>query len=203
MHRSRRPLRRGRRIGRPAGGRAGGRRGGAPGADRRHPARAGTGWAGAFSACSCATSSRGRRSSRSSWCSGWCGVAALIGVGVASALAVAAVKQGEPYTQYLVILADRRAAGGVLHWLESWFAHDMAFRTARGDAHRALREARPARTGLVRPPAHRDLVAMATHDVELVEYFFAHTVAPFFVAVLVPAVVIGTLGWFGWRWPLP
>ena len=39
---------------------------------------------------------------------------------------------------------------------------------------------------------------MATHDVELVEYFFAHTVAPFFVAVLVPAVVIGTLGWFGW-----
>ena len=43
-----------------------------------------------------------------------------------------------------------------------------------------------------------DLVGMATHDVELVEYFFAHTVAPFFVAVLVPAVVVGTLGWFGW-----
>jgi ATP-binding cassette subfamily C protein CydCD len=38
-----------------------------------------------------------------------------------------------------------------------------------------------------------DLVAMATHDVELVEYFFAHTVAPAFVAVLVPALVLAGL----------
>ena len=125
-------------------------------------------------------------------------VAALIGVGVASALAVAAVKQGEPYTQYLVILAIVAPLAGVLHWLESWFAHDMAFRMLaemRIALYEKLDRLAPAwfvrrRTG--------DLVAMATHDVELVEYFFAHTVAPFFVAVLVPAVVIGTLGWFGW-----
>ena len=43
-----------------------------------------------------------------------------------------------------------------------------------------------------------DLVAVATHDVELVEYFFAHTVAPAFVAVLVPAVVLGVLVAHGW-----
>jgi ATP-binding cassette subfamily C protein CydCD len=43
-----------------------------------------------------------------------------------------------------------------------------------------------------------DLVAMATHDVELVEFFFAHTVAPALVAVLVPALVFGTLLVFGW-----
>ena len=125
-------------------------------------------------------------------------VAALIGVGVASALAVAAVKQGEPYTHYLVVLAIIAPLAGVLHWLESWFAHDMAFRMLaemRIALYRKLDRLAPAylvrrRTG--------DLVGMATHDVELVEYFFAHTVAPFFVAVLVPAVVIGTLGWFGW-----
>jgi ATP-binding cassette subfamily C protein CydCD len=44
-----------------------------------------------------------------------------------------------------------------------------------------------------------DLMALATHDIELVEYFFAHTVAPAFVAILVPAVVIAALasanGW--------
>jgi len=39
---------------------------------------------------------------------------------------------------------------------------------------------------------------MATHDVELVEFFFAHTVAPALVAVLVPALVFGTLLAFGW-----
>jgi ATP-binding cassette subfamily C protein CydCD len=43
-----------------------------------------------------------------------------------------------------------------------------------------------------------DLVAMATHDVELVEFFFAHTVAPALVAILVPALVFGTLLYFGW-----
>ena len=124
--------------------------------------------------------------------------ASLIGVGVASALAVAAVKQGEPYTQYLIILAIIAPLAGVLHWLESWFAHDMAFRML-AEMRIALYDKldRLAPAYLVRRRTG-DLVAMATHDVELVEYFFAHTVAPFFVAVFVPAVVIGTLGWFGW-----
>ncbi len=125
-------------------------------------------------------------------------VVALIGVGVVSALAVAAVKHGEPYTQHLVVLAVIAPLAGVLHWLESWFAHDMAFRML-AEMRIALYEKldRLAPAYLVRRRTG-DLVAMATHDVELVEYFFAHTVAPFFVAVLVPAVVIGTLGWFGW-----
>jgi ATP-binding cassette subfamily C protein CydCD len=43
-----------------------------------------------------------------------------------------------------------------------------------------------------------DLVALATQDVETVEYFFAHTVAPAAVAVLVPAAVLATLGWVAW-----
>ena len=125
-------------------------------------------------------------------------VAALVGVGVASALAVAAVKQGEPFTQYLVVLAVIAPLAGVLHWLESWFAHDMAFRML-AEMRIALFEKldRLAPAYLVRRRTG-DLVGMATHDVELVEYFFAHTVAPFFVAVLVPGVVIGTLAWFGW-----
>ena len=117
---------------------------------------------------------------------------------VASALAVAAVKRGEPFAPYLGVLAIVAPLSGVLHWLESWFAHDMAFRMLaemRISLYEKLDRLAPAylvrrRTG--------DLVGMATHDVELVEYFFAHTVAPFLVAVLVPAAVVGTLAWFGW-----
>ena len=125
-------------------------------------------------------------------------VAALIGVGVVGALAVAAVKHGEPYMQHLIVLAVIAPLAGVLHWLESWFAHDMAFRML-AEMRVALYEKldRLAPAYLVRRRTG-DLVGMATHDVELVEYFFAHTVAPFLVAVLVPAVVIGTLGWYGW-----
>ncbi len=37
-------------------------------------------------------------------------------------------------------------------------------------------------------------MSVATQDVELVEYFFAHTVAPAFVAILVPLAVLITLG---------
>src|SRR5438552_18519371 len=43
-----------------------------------------------------------------------------------------------------------------------------------------------------------DLVAAATNDVELIEYFFAHTITPGFVAILIPAGVLVTLAVFGW-----
>ncbi len=119
---------------------------------------------------------------------------AFIGVGVLGALAVQALKNGQPYAPYLWALAAVAPLSGLLHWLESWLAHDMAFRLLaemRIDAFRKLDALAPAylvrrRTG--------DLMSLATHDIELVEYFFAHTVAPAFVAILVPAVVLIVLG---------
>jgi ATP-binding cassette subfamily C protein CydCD len=126
-------------------------------------------------------------------------VIAFIGVGVLSALIVLALKHHEPFTGYAIALAFIAPLSGVLHWLESWLAHDMAFRLLaemRIDAFRKLDALAPAylvrrRTG--------DLMALATHDIELVEYFFAHTVAPAFVAILVPAAVMAALAWAsGW-----
>ncbi len=120
-------------------------------------------------------------------------VAALIGVGAVSALVVRAVKDGAPTGALVALLFAIAPLAGVLHWLESWLAHDMAYRlladmrmrlfdklVALGPAY-ALRR----RTG--------DLLGVATHDVELIEYFFAHTITPAAVAVLVPAVVLGAL----------
>ena len=43
-----------------------------------------------------------------------------------------------------------------------------------------------------------DLVALATQDVETIEYFYAHTVAPAFVAVLIPGAVLVTLAVIAW-----
>ncbi|MGO4727749.1 MULTISPECIES: ABC transporter ATP-binding protein [unclassified Inquilinus] len=122
-------------------------------------------------------------------------VVAFIGVGVLSALVLLALKNGEPYGGLLWALAVVAPLSGVLHWLESWIAHDMAFRLLaemRMDVFRKLDALAPAylvrrRTG--------DLMALVTHDIELVEYFFAHTVAPAFVAALVPAAVLVVLAW--------
>ena len=124
-------------------------------------------------------------------------VLAFISVGIISALVVAAVKQGGPFTDWLIWLAVLAPLAGVLHWLESWVAHDMAFRMLaqmRVDLFTKLDALAPA--FLVRRRSG-DLVAMATHDVELVEYFFAHTIAPAFVAVLIPSVVVAVLWHFG------
>jgi len=122
-------------------------------------------------------------------------VLAFIGVGVLSALVVLALKNGQSYGALLWALAVVAPLSGVLHWLESWIAHDMAFRLLaemRIDTFRKLDALAPAylvrrRTG--------DLMSLATHDIELIEYFFAHTVAPAFVAILVPAAVLAVLVW--------
>ena len=124
-------------------------------------------------------------------------VCALIGVGILSALVVAAIKKGMPFEPYLWWLLAVAPFAGVLHWLESWVAHDMAFRLLA-----QMRIALFAKLERLAPAylLHRrsgDLVSIATQDIELVEYFFAHTVAPAFVAVLVPTLVLGTLFYFG------
>ncbi|WP_339855402.1 ABC transporter ATP-binding protein [uncultured Nisaea sp.] len=126
-------------------------------------------------------------------------VLGFIGVGVLSAFVVLALKNGTDFTPYLWGLAVVAPLSGVLHWLESWLAHDMAFRLLaemRIDTFRKLDALAPAylvrrRTG--------DLMTLVTHDIELVEYFFAHTVAPAFVAILVPA---GVLVWLGMENPV-
>ena len=123
-------------------------------------------------------------------------VAALIGIGALSALAVRAVTRGESAAALLVGLVAIAPLAGALHWLESWLAHDVAYRLLadmRLDVFRKLDALAPAyltrrRTG--------DLAGVATHDVELIEYFFAHTVTPALVAILLPAAVLATLGTF-------
>ena len=43
-----------------------------------------------------------------------------------------------------------------------------------------------------------DLVSLVTADVETVESFFAHTIAPGFVAIMVPGTVLAVLAYFAW-----
>ncbi|MGH7388143.1 MAG: thiol reductant ABC exporter subunit CydC [Candidatus Rokuibacteriota bacterium] len=125
-------------------------------------------------------------------------VAALVGVGVLSALVVLAVKQDRPWGALLAALAVVALLAGVLHWLESWLAHDVAYRLL-ADMRMALFHKLDALgpAYLVRRRSG-DLVGVATHDVEFIEYFFAHTVTPVLVAVLVPTAVLATLGLHGW-----
>ena len=130
--------------------------------------------------------------------SGIARVAAFIGVGVIGALAVAAVKTGSPYGYLLILLALAAPLAGLLHWLESWLAHDIAYRLLA-----EMRIALFAKLDALAPAyllrrRSGDLIALASQDVETIEYFFAHTVAPALVAVLVPATVLLVLAVVAW-----
>jgi len=125
-------------------------------------------------------------------------VAAFIGVGIIGALAVAAVKTGAPFAYLLILLALLAPVAGILHWIESWLAHDIAYRLLaelRIELYRKLDSLAPAY--LVRRRSG-DLIALASQDIETIEYFFAHTVAPALVALLVPSTVLLSLAIVAW-----
>jgi ATP-binding cassette, subfamily B, bacterial len=125
-------------------------------------------------------------------------VIAFIGVGALGALLLAAVRAGQPTFGLSVALLIAAPAAGLAHWLESWIAHAMAYALLaemRIDLFRKLDALAPAWLSRRRSG---DLVALATQDVETVEYFFAHTIAPAIVAVLVPVAVLIALLVIAW-----
>ena len=129
---------------------------------------------------------------------GVCRVFSYIGVSVFSALAAFAVKNSQPSDTWIALLIGSAVLAALLHWFESWLAHDMAFRMLaqmRIKLFSQLERLAPA--FMIR---HRsgDLINLATHDVEMVEYFFAHTITPVFVAILVPSSVLLLLASFSW-----
>jgi ATP-binding cassette subfamily B protein len=125
-------------------------------------------------------------------------VTAFIGVGVLGAWLVSALRAGNPHqaiAAYLLLVAPLAA---VLHWLESWLAHDMAYRLLADLRIRLFGQLDRLAPGYLLRRRSGDLVTLATQDVETIEYFYAHTVAPAIVAVLVPAAVIAVLATAAW-----
>jgi ATP-binding cassette subfamily C protein CydCD len=125
-------------------------------------------------------------------------ITAIIGISVVSALIVGYVSKGSDFRLLLVLLWLLIPLSAVLHYLESWLAHDLAYRLLaemRVHVYAVLDRLAPAylfrrRTG--------DLVSLVTGDVETVELFFAHTIAPGFVAVMVPVTVLTVLSYIAW-----
>ncbi|MGB1237364.1 MAG: ABC transporter ATP-binding protein [Pseudomonadales bacterium] len=123
-------------------------------------------------------------------------VSSFIAVSVLAAMAAATLKQGGDHLYWLTWLVICAVAAAVLHWLESWLAHDMAFRMLA-----QMRIALFKQLGRLAPAfmlrrRSGDMINLATHDIEMIEYFFAHTITPVLVAVLVPGAVLWMLTLF-------
>ncbi|MEU8403423.1 thiol reductant ABC exporter subunit CydC [Nonomuraea sp. NPDC048892] len=93
----------------------------------------------------------------------------------------------------LIVLACLVLPRAVLAFVESHLAHDMAFRILvdiRERLYAGFERIAPAH-----PKGHRsgDLAATVMDDVERLEVFFAHTLSPLCVAVVVPAGSVAAL----------
>jgi ATP-binding cassette subfamily C protein CydCD len=122
----------------------------------------------------------------------------VIGLSVISALLVGQVITGGDLNVLLWMLGVFVPLAAFFTWAESWVAHDLAYRLLaemRVDVYNKLDPLTPSY--MVRRRSG-DLVSIVGGDVELVEFFFAHTITPAFVAVLVPAGVLATLAFVAW-----
>jgi ATP-binding cassette subfamily C protein CydCD len=124
--------------------------------------------------------------------------AAVVGLAVIGSLMVRQVALNADLTPWLWALGLLVPFAAFLTWAETWLAHDLAYRLLAEMRIALYEKLDPLAPGYLLRRRSGDLVSAATGDVETIELFFAHTIAPAFVAVLVPGGVLVTLGLIAW-----
>ncbi|MBV9131120.1 MAG: thiol reductant ABC exporter subunit CydC [Chloroflexi bacterium] len=119
---------------------------------------------------------------------------AQVALGVASALLVIQVVQHNDLTPWLWALGIIVPLAAVLRWTDSWISHDLAYRLLAELRIRLYQLLDPLAPAYLVRRRSGDLVSALLGDVELIELFYAHTVSPVFVAILVPGGVLIALG---------
>lgn len=114
----------------------------------------------------------------------------LMGIGVVGALLVGRVFLGEDLTVLLWALLALIPLTALFTYLDVWLAHDLAYRLLaemRIKLYNLLDRLSPAY--LLRRRSG-DLLGAAVGDVELIELYYAHTLVPGLLAILVPSGVL-------------
>ena len=122
----------------------------------------------------------------------------VIILGAFTALLVGAVFREEPLTTLVILVCTLAPLSALLFYLESWQAHDMAFKLLarmRIDLYEKLEPLAPAY--MVRRRSG-DFVSVVGGDVETVEFFFGHAVSPMIVAILIPSGLLIALTVIAW-----
>jgi ATP-binding cassette subfamily C protein len=85
---------------------------------------------------------------------------------------------------------------GILHYIEQTCNHYIAFKTLatlRDKVFYSLRKLAPAKLDVKNKG---DLISIITGDIELLEVFYAHTISPVFIAIIVTVVMVIFMGSF-------
>ncbi len=98
-----------------------------------------------------------------------------------------------PVAVLLVVLAAVVVSHGIFYWVEMWWAHVLAYRVLariRMGIYDALERIAPG--GLLRRRSG-DLAGTAMADVEVLEWFYAHTAGAVLGAVLTPLLLVAVV----------
>jgi ATP-binding cassette subfamily C protein CydCD len=124
--------------------------------------------------------------------------ASTVVLGAAGALLVRQAATGGDLTVNLIFLGVMVPVAAALTWVDSWVAHDLAFRLLAELRARLYRLLDPLAPAYLMRRRSGDLVSAATGDIELIELFYAHTISPAFQALLVPGAVLVVLALVAW-----
>ena len=123
---------------------------------------------------------------------------AQVALGVISALLVVQVVTNTNLAPWLWGLGLMVPIAAILRWADSWISHDLAYRLLAELRIRLYELLDPLAPAYLVRRRSGDLVSALLSDVELIELFYAHTVSPLFVAILVPGGVLVALGVLAW-----
>ena len=121
---------------------------------------------------------------------------------VGAALAITGIAGFEPALGLGAGIAMVVACGllrGPLHYGEQMCNHYLAFRILALVRDRVFGKLRTLAPAKLEGRSKGDLVSLVTSDVELLEVFYAHTLSPVLIAVLVCAVMIAFIGSICWQ----
>lgn len=102
-------------------------------------------------------------------------------------------------SQVLLIIGICGVMRGVLHYGEQWLNHYLAFRilaNIRDEIFQVLRKLAPAK---LEGRDKGDLINLITSDIEKMEVFYAHTISPVGIAILVNGGISALLCFVHWR----
>lgn len=140
--------------------------------------------------------------------SGWMSIAVITGVlgflcagfitvlGGYGLLNVLGINTAVSIKNIFVLMAIFAILRGVLHYIEHACNHFIAFKLLallRDKVFKVLRTLAPAKLDGV---DKGDLIALVTSDIELLEIFFAHTISPICIAIVMVLVMTGFIGQF-------
>ncbi len=126
------------------------------------------------------------------------GFLSAMGVTVLGALGVAKALGENVVLSYELIIALTVGCGilrGILRYFEQYSNHYIAFKllaVIRDKIFAALRRLCPAK---LESKEKGSIIAMLTSDIETLEVFYAHTISPICIAVLVSVTVLTFVGW--------